>query len=367
MANTFGNLFKITTFGESHGSHIGCVIDGCPAGVHLTQDDVQYFLNRRRPNQSKYTTERNENDLCQIVSGVENNITLGTPIAILVKNNDKKTSDYNELNSIFRPGHADFTTFKKYGHMASSGGGRASARETIGRVAAAAVAKTYLVSQIPDLNVLAYVSQVQKIKAQISYENLTFEQIENSEIRCPDSDSELQMKELILNAKETGNSLGGVVECIAFGVPIGLGEPVFNKLDAQLAKAMLSLPASKSFEVGNGIDAIFLSGSQNNDAFYIDSQGFTATKTNRAGGVQGGISNGMPLLFKVAFKPTSTVFQRQNTITRDFKETEFMLTTGRHDPCILPRAVPIVEAMCWLVLVDLFLEQQARYPYFYKK
>jgi chorismate synthase len=359
MGNTFGNLFRVTTFGESHGVALGCVVDGCPAGILLNTDIIQSFLNRRKPGQSIYTTQRGENDLCEIVSGLESGITLGSPIAILIRNHDKKTNDYNDLANIFRPGHADFTTFAKYGIVAQSGGGRASARETVGRVAAAAVAKSFVQTFYSNLNVVAWVDRIADIQAEVNIETLTQDNVEESLIRCPDKNAASTMQQKILAAKADGDSLGGVVRCIAKHIPKGLGEPVFNKFEAELAKAMLSLPASKSFEMGNGLAATYLCGSENNDFFTKDNDENVVTQTNRCGGIQGGISNGMPIDFCVGFKPVSTIFKMQKTLDKKFDEVEFRPQEGRHDPCVLPRAVPLVEAMFWLVIADFMLKNQA--------
>ncbi|WP_186644308.1 chorismate synthase [Fluviispira vulneris] len=364
MGNTFGSLFKVTTFGESHGAAIGCIIDGCPAGLKLNEEIIQEFLNRRKPGQSDFTTSRNENDLCEILSGIEQGKTLGTPIAIIIRNKDKNPLDYTELNKVYRPGHADYTTQLKYGLTAQSGGGRASARETIGRVAAAAVAKIYLTAKFPELSLMAWVQRIKDIESKLHYQNFCFADIEKSVIRCPDPIVEEQMKDAILNAKQQGDSLGGCIRCVAQNIPAGLGEPVFYKLEAALAGAMLSLPACKSFEIGNGLESTHLFGSENNDHYYLNEKGNIYTKTNRSGGVQGGISNGMNLEFSVGFKPISTIYKEQNTVTKvKSQEIKFLIPKGRHDSCVLPRAVPIVEAMCWLVLADQFMLQSTRKSY----
>ncbi|KAB8033546.1 chorismate synthase [Fluviispira multicolorata] len=364
MANTFGRLFKVTTFGESHGVALGCVIDGCPAGLYLDEEIIQALLDRRKPGQNLFTTERAESDKCEIISGTENSVTLGTPITIIIRNQDKKPRDYSQLENIFRPGHADYTTKIKYGLTSKSGGGRASARETVGRVAASAVAKAYLQSIFPAINVMAWVQRISNINAHVNHSDLIIENIEKSEIRCPDSNASELMKRAILSAKEQGDSLGGVIRCVASSVPTGIGEPVFDKLEAELAKAMLSIPASKSFEIGNGLDATYLMGSENNDPFYINNEGKILTKSNRSGGIQGGISNGMPIEFSVGFKPISTIYKEQETVTKQNPtEIKFSIPQGRHDPCVLPRAVPIVEAMCWLVLADQFMLQNFREIY----
>jgi chorismate synthase len=357
MSSNIGTLFRISTFGESHGIGLGCIVDGCPSGIKLDQTIVQSFLNRRKPGQNEFTTPRAESDICEIMSGIEESVTLGTPIAIVVRNQDKKANDYQDINQVFRPGHADFTTFKKYGNIPSSGGGRASARETIGRVAAAAVAKAYVKSILPDADVIGWVDRIYDIHANVDESIVSFEDVEASQIRCPDKKSEELMKKKIIQAKDEGDSLGGVVRCVARNIPSGLGEPVFDKLEAELAKAMLSLPAVRSFEIGDGLASTFLKGSANNDPFSIDSKGKVTMQSNKSGGIQGGISNGMPIIISVGFKPVSTIFKPQNTITKDFKETIFTAKAGRHDPCVLPRAVPLVEAMFWLVIADHLLRQ----------
>lgn len=367
MASNLGTLFRISTFGESHGVGLGCIVDGCPSGVKLDQSIIQAFLNRRKPGQNEFTTPRGESDICEIMSGVENSVTLGTPIAILVKNQDKKANDYQDINQIFRPGHADYTTFKKYGYAPSSGGGRASARETIGRVAAAAVAKAYVQSILPDADVIGWVDRIYNIQAEVDGGEVSLKSVEASQIRCPDKKAEELMKQKIIEAREEGDSLGGLVRCVAKNIPSGLGEPVFDKLEAELAKAMLSLPAVRSFEVGDGWAATFLKGSENNDPFSMDNQGKVTAQSNKSGGIQGGISNGMPIVISVGFKPVSTIFKPQNTVTKDFKETTFTAKAGRHDPCVLPRAVPLVEAMFWLVIADHLLRQISLNPDFLKE
>lgn len=334
---------------------MGCVVDGCPSGIKLTQEIIQEFLDRRKPGQNQFTTSRGEGDKCEILSGVENSVTLGTPISILIRNQDKKVQDYQGMNGIFRPSHSDFTTLAKYGVTSNSGGGRASARETVGRVAAAAVAKSFVQQNYPSLEIIAFVERVQNIEASVDLNKVTNQQVEESLIRCPDKNSEIKMQELIRLAKEEGDSLGGLIRCVIRNAPVGLGEPVFDKLEAELGKAMLSLPASKSFEIGSGLAGTYLKGSVHNDEFCLDFENNVRTKTNNSGGIQGGISNGMPIIFSVGFKPVSTIFKTQNTLTKQFQETAFNLKAGRHDSCVLPRAVPIVEAMAWLVLADYIL------------
>ncbi len=362
MASQLGTLFRVTTFGESHGKALGCIVDGCPAGLKIDINDVQAFLNKRRPGQNEFTSPRSEGDKCDIISGIENSVTLGSPITIIVYNQDKKTQDYSEINEIFRPGHADYSYFKKYGFTAAGGGGRASARETLGRVAAASIAKSVVLSLLPNIEVVAWVDRIHTIQANVDENLVDVTAVESSLIRCPDSVSEAEMKKAILIAKSEGDSLGGMVKCIARNIPAGLGEPVFDKFEADLAKAMLSLPAVRCFEIGEGMAATFLKGSENNDSFIKNASAQVVTATNRSGGVQGGITNGMPVVFSVGFKPVSTIFKEQNTITRNFTETSIKIEKGRHDPCVLPRAVPLVEAMFWLVLADHLLRQIAVQP-----
>ena len=359
MANRFGNYFHVTTFGESHGVGLGCIVDGCPPGVAVTQAQIQEFLNRRRPGQNQFTTSRQESDVCEILSGVENELSLGTPIAILIRNQDQKTKDYDGIKKIFRPSHADYTTQVKYGISSSSGGGRSSARETVGRVAAAAIAKSFVQSLLPKVEIVAFVQRIADIKSNIDDAKVTSPLVEESEIRCPDKTVENLMKEKILSAKEQGDTIGGLVRCLIRNVQAGLGEPVFDKLEADVAKAMLSLPASKSFEIGSGLEGTYAKGSEHNDEFYLDEENKIRTKTNFSGGIQGGISNGMPIVFQVGFKPVSTLFKPQNTLTKNYESVRFAPETGRHDACVLPRAVPLVEAMGWLVLAEHVLRQKA--------
>lgn len=352
MSNSFGNNFKITTFGESHGKAIGVVIDGCPANLSINISDIQEELNRRKPGQSKITTQRNESDAVQILSGIFENKTLGTPIALLIENKDAKSKDYENIKDTYRPSHADFTYQKKYGIRDYRGGGRASARETTARVAAGAIAKKLLLQQ--NITTTAFVSAVKDITLTKDYKQLNFNKIEENIVRCPDAEIANKMITLIEETKQKGDSLGGIITCVVQNCPIGLGEPVFDKLEAQLAKAMLSIPAVKGFEIGSGFAGTKLYGSQHNDTF-ISKNGNIETATNNSGGVQGGISNGMDIVFKVAFKPTATIMQEQNTVDKSGKEIKLKID-GRHDPCVLPRAVPIVEAMTNLVLADLYLQ-----------
>ncbi|EFJ22409.1 hypothetical protein SELMODRAFT_105551, partial [Selaginella moellendorffii] len=359
--NTFGNLFRVTTFGESHGGGVGCVIDGCPPRLNLTEEDMQEDLDRRRPGQSRITTPRKETDTCKILSGVAQGMTLGTPIAVLVPNTDQRGGDYSEMALAYRPSHADATYDFKYGIRAVQGGGRSSARETIGRVAAGAIAKKLLKQQC-GTEVLAYVSRVHQVElpeGAIDHDNLTLEQVESNIVRCPDQDMAEKMIAAIDAVRVRGDSVGGVVTCIARNVPRGLGTPVFDKLEAELAKALMSLPATKGFEIGSGFEGTKMTGSEHNDEFYIDEIGNVRTRTNRSGGIQGGISNGETIVMRIAFKPTSTITKFQKTVTRDRQETE-LRARGRHDPCVVPRAVPMVEAMVALVLADQLLQNYAQ-------
>ena len=350
MSNIFGDLFKITTWGESHGKAIGVVIDGCPAGLKISVKDIQKELDRRRPGQSKIVTQRDEKDKVEILSGIFEGKTLGTPISLIVYNADSKSKDYKELKDKYRPSHADFTYAAKYGIRDHRGGGRASARETIGRVASGAIAKKLL----KKMEVLAYVKQIHKIESDIDPSKVTAKQIESNIVRCPDATAAKKMINKIEKAKKAGDSLGGIIECVIRNVPAGLGSPVFDKLDALLAQAMLSIPATKGFEVGSGFGAVEMMGSEHNDEMTIKNKKVT-TKTNNAGGIVGGISNGMDIIFRVAFKPTATIFKKQATVTSSGKNTTLQMS-GRHDPCVLPRAVPIVEAMATLVLADEWLK-----------
>jgi len=357
MGNSFGQLFRITTWGESHGGGVGVVIDGCPPRISLTDADIQRELDRRRPGQSAITTPRDEADRCQILSGVFEDQTLGTPISILVMNKDARPEAYAEMKSTYRPSHADFTYEAKYGIRNWQGGGRASARETIGRVAAGAIARKVLATLFPRFELMAYVTDVYDVVAEIDPGDVTLEQIEATPVRCPHPVAAEKMIAAIEKARADGDSLGGTIACVARGIPAGLGEPVFDKLEADLARAMLSLPASKGFEIGSGFAGTQMRGSEHNDAFELR-DGSVHTTTNRSGGVQGGISNGENILFRVAFKPTSTIAREQKTVTAAGEETT-LAARGRHDPCVLPRAVPIVEAMAALVLCDHALRQRA--------
>lgn len=357
MGSTFGTLFKVSTWGESHGGGVGVVVDGCPSLLHLTEDDVQVELDRRRPGQSKITTRRDEEDCVSIMSGVLDGLTLGTPIMMLVHNKDQRSNDYNEMADKYRPSHADFTYDEKYGIRAWQGGGRASARETIGRVAAGAVARKFLKEQF-GVEIVAWVEKVHTIEAAVDPLAVTREAIELNIVRCPDQAIAEKMVEHIDAIRKAGDSVGGVVGCIAKGCPAGWGEPVFDKLEADLAKAMLSIPACRGFEIGSGFAGTDLKGSEHNDPFYADENKNVFTETNRSGGVQGGISNGQPIILRAAFKPTATILMEQRTVNKD-RENTTLKGRGRHDPCVLPRAVPIVEAMAALVLADHALRQKA--------
>ena len=363
MASTFGKAFQIATFGESHGGGVGVVIDGCPPRLKISVAEIQRDLDRRKPGQSRLTTPRQETDEVEILSGVFEGVTLGTPIALLVRNADARPSAYENMKDLYRPSHADYTYEAKYGIRNWQGGGRASARETIGRVAAGAIARKIL-AQLADIEVLAWVSQVQSVQAKIDPTTVSLEQVESNLVRCPDPDAAREMIERIDAARLRHDSLGGVVACCIRNVPPGLGEPVFDKLSAQLAGAMFSLPAVKGFEIGSGFAGTKLYGSEHNDPFVpgvgsVPGDGTPPrTSSNRSGGIQGGISNGEPIEFQVAFKPTATIGIPQQTVDRGGNPVT-LEAQGRHDPCVLPRAVPIVEAMACLVLVDDWLRQRA--------
>jgi chorismate synthase len=357
MANTFGQLFRVTTWGESHGAGIGAVVDGCPPRLALTEADLQPDLDRRRPGQSKIVSPRKEADLVQILSGTFGGKTLGTPISLWVRNEDARPEAYSEMATKFRPSHADYTYQAKFGIRNWQGGGRTSARETIGRVAAGAIAKKLLRERY-GVEILAYVKQVRNISAEVDPERVKFDDIEANIVRCPDAATAQRMIRLIEKMRRAGDTVGGIVEGVARGVPPGWGEPVFDRLEADLAKAMLSLPAAKGFDVGSGFDGIQMTGTQHNDAFR-SKRGKVFTTTNRSGGIQGGISNGQTIYFRVAFKPVATVMHEQDTVDIEFKNTS-LKARGRHDPCVLPRAVPMVEAMTALVLVDHALRHKAQ-------
>ncbi len=357
MANTFGQLFRITTWGESHGAGIGVVVDGCPPRMELSEADIQPELDRRRPGQSKIVTPRKEADAVQILSGVFNGKTTGTPISMWVKNEDQRSEAYTEMQTKFRPSHADYTYEAKYGIRDWRGGGRTSARETIGRVAAGAIAKKILREKYK-VEILAYVKQVHRIEADVNPDSVKMKDVESNIVRCPDAQAAEKMIRLIEKVRSEGDSVGGVIEGIARGVPAGWGEPVFDRLEADLGKAMLSLPASKGFEIGSGFGGILMTGLEHNDPFRMKG-GKVRTTTNYSGGIQGGISNGETIFFRVAFKPTATVLREQDTVDINLKNTK-LKARGRHDPCVLPRAVPMIEAMTALVLVDHALRNKAQ-------
>jgi chorismate synthase len=358
--NTFGSLFRVTTFGESHGPAVGVVIDGCPPRLPITREEIQRELDRRRPGQSAITTQRREPDVVEILSGIHDGVTLGTPISLLVRNQDQRGGDYDEMRTKYRPSHADYTYQTKFGVRAWEGGGRSSARETVGRVAAGVLARKAL-ALAGDVQIVAWVQRVQELEATVDAATVTPADVDTNIVRCPDAAKAAEMIALIDGARKAGDSLGGVVEAVARGVPAGWGEPVFDRLEADLAKGMLSLPAAKGFEIGSGFAGTRLPGSKHNDPFYIDSAqgGRVRTRTNRSGGVQGGISNGEDIVLRVAFKPTATILREQETVDMDGNATTIK-ARGRHDPCVLPRAVPIVEAMMALVLADHFLRQRGQ-------
>jgi len=359
MSSQLGQLFRISTWGESHGGGVGVVIDGCPPLVELSETDIQRDLDRRRPGQSEIVTPRDEADQCRILSGVFEGRTLGTPICVLVMNKDARPEAYREMENAYRPSHADYTYQAKFGVRNWQGGGRSSARETIGRVAAAAVAKKVLAQLFtPAVEIVAYVKTIHTLTAEVDPETVTFEQVEANIVRCPDAAMAAEMITFIKEVRSEGDSVGGVIECVLRNVPPGLGEPVFDKLEADLAGAMMSLPATKGFEIGSGFAGTRLRGSEHNDAFVMQ-EGRVRTTTNRSGGIQGGISNGEPIFFRVAFKPTATIFRPQQTVTPAGEATELQ-ARGRHDPCVLPRAVPMVEAMAALVLCDHALRQRGQ-------
>src|SRR5208282_3927924 len=357
MVNSFGQLFRITTWGESHGGGVGVVIDGCPPRLGLEEADIQPDLDRRRPGQSAIVSPRKEADRVEILSGTFEGKTLGTPICLWVKNEDARPEAYTEMATKFRPSHADYTYQAKFGIRAWPGGGRTSARETIGRVAAGAIARKIL-RQRYGVEILAYVKQVQRVIAEIDPEKVRAEEVEANIVRCPEPGAAKRMIRLIETVRKEGDTVGGIVEGVARGVPPGWGEPVFDRLEADLAKAMLSLPASKGFDIGSGFGGVLLTGTQHNDPFRAKA-GKVYTTSNRSGGIQGGISNGQTIYFRVAFKPVATVMHEQDTVDVNLKNTT-LKARGRHDPCVLPRAVPIVEAMTALVLVDHALRHRAQ-------
>lgn len=353
--NTFGNIFKVTTFGESHGGAIGGIIDGCPPGIKITEKEIQKELDRRKPGQSKITTPRKEDDAVKILSGIFEGKTLGTPISFIIWNKNTQAKDYKVLKNTYRPSHADFTYDMKYGIRNYLGGGRASARETAARVAAGAIAKKIL-KEYGDIEILSYVKKIHDVETMIDPLKISSRKIEKSIVRCPDTKISKEMLLHIENVKKEGDSLGGIIETIIKNTPVGLGEPVFDKLEAILAHAMMSIPASKAFEIGSGFEGTTMKGSEHNDLF-IAKKGKIHTETNYSGGVQGGISNGEPIIFRVGFKPTATIYKEQKTVMKNKKNTTLKMG-GRHDPCVLPRAVPIVEAMSALVVLDMLLLQK---------
>jgi chorismate synthase len=356
--SSFGQLFRIATFGESHGGAVGAVIDGCPPGLPISKEEIQADLDRRRPGQSAITTPRNEQDEIHILSGMMDGLTTGTPILLMAYNKDAQSHDYDTLKEVFRPGHADYTFRAKYGARDWRGSGRASARETLARVAAGAIAKKYLKVHF-GVEILSYVEQVADIRTEIEADSVTAAQIEANIVRCPDADAAQKMIALIETVRDAGDSVGGIIKGIIRHCPVGLGEPVFDKLHADLGKAMLSINAVKGFEIGSGFAGVTRRGSEHNDSFYTDEADRVRTRTNHAGGVLGGISNGENIHFRIAVKPTSTIRKSQETITLEGESTA-LAATGRHDPCVLPRAVPIVDAMAALVLMDHHLRHKAQ-------
>lgn len=357
MSSVFGKLFTVATWGESHGYGIGAVVDGCPSGLMLSEADLQPDLDRRRPGQSALTTPRKEADQVKIVSGIFEGRTTGTPIALLIPNEDQRSHDYSDMQTWYRPSHADLTYDLKYGFRDYRGGGRSSVRESAARVAAGAIARK-LLAEACGTEILAFVSSIHQVDSQVDLSQVTRETIESNAVRCPDSLAAAKMESTILDAKQNQDSVGGVVTLLVRKAPIGLGEPVFDRLNANLAKAMLSIPACKGFELGSGFAGTRLRGSEHNDSIYFEN-GAYHTRTNRAGGTLGGISNGEDIVCRVAFKPTATISQNQDTASRD-GQNGTLAAKGRHDPCVVPRATVIVEAMAALVLADLFLEQRAR-------
>lgn len=344
--NSFGNIFKITTFGESHGESLGGIIEGCPPGIELNLDSVQYEMQRRKPGQSSIVTQRKEEDKVRFLSGLFEGKTTGTPIGFVIPNTNQKSDDYSHIKETYRPSHADYVYEKKYGIRDYRGGGRSSARETASRVVAGAIAKQV----IPDIKITAFVSSVGSIEMSTPYQELDFSQIESNPVRCPDTIVAQKMETLIKEVKKQGDTIGGIITCVIQNVPVGLGEPVFDKLHAELGKAMLSINAVKGFEYGSGFSGATMKGSEHNDLFNEDG----TTQTNFSGGIQGGISNGMDIYFRVAFKPVATLLQKQEVLTNQNQIIE-QQGKGRHDPCVVPRAVPIVEAMAAIVMADFYL------------
>lgn len=355
--NSFGHLFKLSSFGESHGEAIGGIIDGCPAGLKIDFDFIQNELNRRKPGQSEISTPRKEEDKIEFLSGILNGITLGTPIGFIIKNKNQQSKDYDQLKDVYRPGHADFVFEKKFGIRDARGGGRSSARETISRVVAGAIAKLFLKQH--KMSIQAFVKQIGSISLAGDYTHYNLSESEKNSVRCPDERKAKEMIAYIEKLKEEGDSCGGIIQCVILNTPVGLGEPVFDKLHAELGKAMLSINAVKGFEIGTGFESSKLKGSEMNDAFEVK-DGKIITKSNHSGGIQGGISNGMPIYFNVAFKPTSSIKKTQDSVNSSGKEIKLSVE-GRHDPCVLPRAVPIVESMAAMVMMDYFLIQKVNH------
>ncbi|GHU62848.1 chorismate synthase [Bacteroidia bacterium] len=351
--NTFGDIFRLTTFGESHGAAIGGIVDGCPVNIVLDTKFIQAELDRRKPGQSEITTSRKEADKVEFLSGIFEGKTTGTPIGFIIRNDNQHSSDYNNLEDVYRPSHADYTYQQKYGIRDHRGGGRSSARETAARVVGGAIAK--LVLRKTGLKISAYTSQVGNIRLNKPYTDLNLNEIESTPVRCPDLETAKQMIELIRQVKSEGDTVGGVISCVCQGTPAGLGEPVFGKLHAALASAMMSINAAKGFEYGLGFEGVQYRGSEVNDIFYRKPDGSIATKTNYSGGIQGGISNGEDIYFRVAFKPVATLLKEQATVDKAGNET-ILKAKGRHDPCVLPRAIPVVEAMAAMTVLDFILK-----------
>ena len=352
--NSYGTLFRITTFGESHGEALGGIIDGCPPGITIDLEAVQLEMSRRKPGQSAIVTQRKEPDDVQFLSGIFEGKTTGTPIGFIIPNTNQKSDDYSHIKDNYRPSHADYVYDQKYGFRDYRGGGRSSARETASRVVAGAIAKQML----PEIKINAFVSSVGHIHLDKKYQELDFSKIESNPVRCPDADSAAKMEEYIREIRKQGDTVGGVVTCVIQNVPVGLGEPVFDKLHAELGKAMLSINAVKGFEFGSGFEGIALRGSQHNDQFYVDDNGKVKTHTNYSGGIQGGISNGEDIYFRTAFKPVATIMQDQESIDSEGNKA-VVSGKGRHDPCVVSRAVPIVEAMAAIVIADFYLRNKA--------
>lgn len=352
--NSFGHIFRLTTFGESHGKAIGGIIDGCPSNIDIDLDAVQMELDRRKPGQSDITTPRKESDEVQFMSGIFEGKTLGTPIGFVIHNQDQKSKDYSNIKDVYRPSHADYTYQEKFGIRDYRGGGRSSARETACRVVAGAIAKQVLATK--GIEIQGYVTQIAHLELTDDYRDVDLNTVEDSIVRCPSAELTDQMVALIEETKKEGDTLGGIVKCRISNMESGLGEPVFNRLNADLAKAMFSINAVKGFELGSGFGSVYMKGSEHNDAFVLN-EGKVETRSNFSGGIQGGISNGADIYFNVAFKPVATIFQKQDTVDSEGKETELQVT-GRHDPCVVPRAVPIVESMAALVILDHLLRTQ---------